>query len=632
MLSKLNIVPRWVIFFIDVLACSFSFVAAFLIHGNFNIHPELAQQLIYCFYLNIIFSSIVFYLLKTFSGIVRYTGIEDYLRIIVATIIIATLFVVTDSIVYLTQKRILLPFAVVLIYFLLSFLFLSSYRILVKSLFEYAKGVKQYKQNVLVFGAGELGMLTKRAIDNDKASDFKVVAFIDDDPRKAQTKIDGLIIHAPVDLTRLVEDMEISTLIIAIQVISTQRKNELVDFCLEHKIKVQIVPPTKRWINGEVLSNQIKNINIEDLLERDEIQIDNTAIADQIKGKRVMITGAAGSIGSELVKQLSHFEPGLIILVDNAESALYNIELSIRDAFPDQKYVIFLADIRNKARLAQVFEAYKPHYVYHAAAYKHVPLMENHPSEAVLANVLGTKHAADLAVDYEVEKFVMVSTDKAVNPSNVMGASKRLAEIYTQSLNAEQTKKSGSAKKTRFITTRFGNVLGSNGSVIPLFKEQIENGGPVTVTHPDITRYFMTIPEACQLVIEAGSMGNGGEIFIFDMGKSVKIVDLAKKMIKLSGRIPGKHIDIVFSGLRPGEKLYEELLNTFENTQPTHHQKIMIAKVREYDFEEVESNIIALVNCVQNKNEMAVVKKMKEMVPEFISNNSIYEDLDVVQI
>ncbi|MNE16712.1 UDP-N-acetyl-alpha-D-glucosamine C6 dehydratase [compost metagenome] len=381
-------------------------------------------------------------------------------------------------------------------------------------------------------------------------------------------------------------------------------------------------------MNGDLNPNQIQKIKIEDLLERDPIKINDDHILNQTKGKRILVTGAAGSIGSEIASQLGKYEPQMIILCDQAESPLHNLQLDLQDEFPNQVYHTYIADIRSTKRMRLLFETFKPHYVYHAAAYKHVPMMENHPLEAVQTNVMGTKNLADLAVEFQVEKFVFVSTDKAVNPTNIMGATKRIAEIYVQALNNHLESLSNGDVNTKFITTRFGNVLGSNGSVIPRFRDQIQKGGPVTVTHPEITRYFMTIPEACRLVLEAGAMGQGGEIFVFDMGKSVKIVELAKKMIRLSGFKPNEDIEIKFTGLRPGEKLYEELLNDLENTLPTHHEKIMIAKVRENNYNIVSLKLaeLKLRLATQNKNE--VVYQMKLIVPEFKSKNSIYEQLD----
>jgi FlaA1/EpsC-like NDP-sugar epimerase len=421
-------------------------------------------------------------------------------------------------------------------------------------------------------------------------------------------------------LNDLLELHSVEQLILAIQQFSTERKQELVDLCLVHNVKVLTVPPMIKWINGELSFNQIKKIRIEDLLERDEIHLDDHKIRSELTGHTILITGAAGSIGSELARQVMKYHPLNLVLLDQAETEMHQLELEFNETFMDNHPRFLIGDIRNNSRMENIFREFEPSIIYHAAAYKHVPVMENNPSEAILTNVNGTRILADLAIKYLAKKFIMISTDKAVNPTSVMGASKRIAEIYIQSLN-----KNGQPK---FITTRFGNVLGSNGSVIPLFRAQIEKGGPVTVTHPEITRYFMTIPEACALVLEAGSMGKGGEIFIFDMGKSVRIVDLAKRMISLSGLTLGKDIHVKFTGLRPGEKLYEELLNSKENNIHTHHPRILIAKVREYNIEQVSFGIDELIELSVSGKEREVVQKMKSIVPEFKSQNSIFEELD----
>ncbi|MGC9332393.1 MAG: UDP-N-acetylglucosamine 4,6-dehydratase family protein, partial [Bacteroidales bacterium] len=404
-------------------------------------------------------------------------------------------------------------------------------------------------------------------------------------------------------------------------IIPAQYKQQVIDICLDNGVKTLTIPDVTHWINGELTFRQIKEIKIEDLLERNPIQLDKKRIHLQLTNKTILITGAAGSIGSEIMRQITGFKPKMIVLFDQAESPMYDLELELCEKLNFTMYKTIIGDITNKKQIEQMFETFHPDYVYHAAAYKHVPMMEHNPSEAVRTNVMGTQLVADAAVKYKVQKFVMVSTDKAVNPTNIMGASKRIAEIYTQSLNTQQS-------HTRFITTRFGNVLGSNGSVIPRFQKQIENGGPITITHPEVTRYFMTIPEACQLVLEAGSMGKGGEIFIFDMGKSIKIINLAKRMVKLSGMELGKDIQMTFTGLRPGEKLYEELLATKENTSPTYHKQIMIAKVRTYDFEYIHNEISSLTKMPFIASDMDIVKKMKSIVPEFKSQNSVYEILD----
>jgi len=518
------------------------------------------------------------------------------------------------------------PYSVICISFLASFLFLFNYRILVKYFFSFYKKRIFKTSNILIYGAGQTGIITKHVIDS--AGTSKVVGFLENDGNKVGKVLDGSKIFTanPELLEDLLINFNVDELIITVKNISVERKNEIVDLCLKNQVRVRAVPPVEKWVKGELSLNQIKEINIEDLLGREAIKLDNLNVEKEIRGKRICITGAAGSIGSELVRQVTQYSPELIILIDQAESPLYELEQDIKRMDVRVPIFPYLADITNRERIHFIFEEHHPEIVFHAAAYKHVPVMESNPSEAVMCNILGTKTLADLCVDFKVRKFVMISTDKAVNPTNVMGCSKRIAEIYVQSLNnhLELIGKS----TTLFVTTRFGNVLGSNGSVIPMFKKQIENGGPITVTHPEITRYFMTIPEACQLVLEAGSMGRGGEIFIFDMGKSVKIYDLARKMILLSGLEPGRDIDIVFTGLREGEKLYEELLNNAENTLETHHNKIMIAQVQEYSYQEIDRYVELFNDLINDRNELKMVALMKELVPEFKSNYSRYEILD----
>jgi len=496
-----------------------------------------------------------------------------------------------------------------------------SLRFIVKAIYFELKNPAKEKTSVIIFGAGESGIITKRTLDRDAGTKYKVLAFIDDEKKKIGKKLEGVTIYPFLKLEELLKNNAVANVIISAQNLAPKRKQEIIELCLNYNTKILNVPPVSNWINGELSFKQIKKINIEELLGRTPILLNELNIRTQLSGKIILITGAAGSIGGEIVRQVIKYNPKQLLLVDQAESPLHELELELRDKFHFSSFEIIIGDIRNKERMENVFRTFHPQLVYHAAAYKHVPMMENNASEAILTNVAGTMIVADLSAKYKVEKFVMISTDKAVKPSNVMGASKRIAEIYIQSLNK--------AAEVKFITTRFGNVLGSNGSVIPRFKQQIESGGPVTITHPEITRFFMTIPEACQLVLEAGAMGNGGEIFIFDMGKSVKIVDLAEKMIKLSGLTLGKDIQIIFTGLRSGEKLYEELLNDNENGLPTHHPQIMIAKVKEYDFPIIAKDINELVLLFNVQNNEIIVKKMKEIVPDFKSNNSIYQQLDV---
>jgi FlaA1/EpsC-like NDP-sugar epimerase len=564
---------------------------------------------------------------KSYAGIVRYTGLEDGIRILYTSVLSFSLIGVLNLVYFYNVEKNFVPYSVIFISFFASFLFLFYYRLIVKSIFSYLKAETRDRINVMIFGAGQSGMITSQIIESGTSRKYKVVAFVEDDDKKHGKEINGIKIHnANQSFRELAIQFDVKELIIAIRDLPLERKNEIVDLCLQHDIKVKNVPPVEHWVHGELSWGQIKEVNIEDLLGRESIRINNNTLFDSLAKKRICVTGAAGSIGSELCRQLILYNPDTLILIDQAESDLYQIELELKNFKKSVAIHTYIADISNRDRLQSIFGQLKPHLVFHAAAYKHVPMMESNPSEAIVTNVLGTKTLADLSVDFGVERFVMVSTDKAVNPTSVMGCSKRVAEIYVQSLD-NHLKLSGSTK-TSFITTRFGNVLGSNGSVIPTFKRQIDTGGPVTVTHPEITRYFMTISEASRLVLEAGIMGQGGEIFIFDMGKPIKIVDLAKKMIKLSGLEPGKDIDIAFIGLRDGEKLYEELLSTKENTIPTHHNKILKAKVQEYDYSYVQSMINLFEDLVNDKNELKMVALMKEIVPEFKSNYSRFEVLD----
>lgn len=599
--------------------------------------PELARNLLIIGTINIA----VFFHIKTFTGIIRYTSAQDSFRILISVIIGNGTFFVLNLISITFFQFPLISITILITNGLTSFLLLMTYRVLIKYFFLYVKNLNLDKRKVIIYGAGEAGLATKRTFDHDGSVNKNIIAFVDDDPRKVGKAIDGVKILDAKNLESLIEEHELHEIIFASYTIPDERKEQIVDLCLENDVKVLNIPPPDVWMNGQLKPAQIQKLNIEDLLNRKSIKIDIEGIGQMLDKKRILITGAAGSIGSEIVRQLSKFDVGLIILCDQSETALHDLYLELQESKSQKNFHAFVGDVRDEKRMDRLFETYKPHYVYHAAAYKHVPLMEDNPAEAIKANVLGTKTIADKSVKYGVQKFVMISTDKAVNPTNIMGASKRIAEIYVQSLNNSlhtdgfvfsnglQYINSLDVKPiTKFITTRFGNVLGSNGSVIPRFRQQIEKGGPLTVTHPEITRYFMTIPEACRLVLEAGCMGKGGEIFVFDMGKSVKIVELAKKMIRLAGLEPNVDIKIEYSGLRPGEKLYEELLNDNENTMPTHHEKIMIGKVREYVFDDVEKQIHELISSAKLDNDRQVVIHMKKMVPEFKSKNSIFEELD----
>mgnify|MGYP001291998149 CR=1 FL=1 len=625
--NHIKIVPRWIIFVLDLCIATFVFICTYALSNNFDFSTFRTKDTALIYFFCISATAISFCLFRLYLGIVRYTSALDSIRVL-STILFTLISLFTCKLLFVIFE---VPLSIgtqfIVEYALLLFLALITYRTSIKVFFQYSRTIKKTKKNVLVYGAGELGIAVKRTFDHDLTSNRVIVGYLDDHSNKIGKSIDGIKIFDPNDLVQTIEKLDIDEVIIATNQIPSDKKSSLIDTCLEHDVHVLTLPPVSRIMGGELNINQIKKVKIEDLLERSQIKISNGQVLEQIRGKRILVTGAAGSIGSEIAKQLGQYDPQMIILCDQAESPLHNLHLDLQNHYKEHVYHSFIADVKNKQRMRTLFETFKPQIVYHAAAYKHVPMMENHPIEAVRTNVLGTYNLANLSVEYGVQKFVFVSTDKAVNPTNVMGATKRIAEVYVQSLN-NKLQNNKDDERTRFVTTRFGNVLGSNGSVIPRFREQIEKGGPVTVTHPEITRYFMTIPEACQLVVEAGCMGNGGEIYVFDMGKSVKIVDLAEKMIKLSGFVPYQDIDIRFIGLRPGEKLYEELLNDLENTLPTHHEKILIAKVRENNYDKVVQSMEKLFEIVNTQHTLNTVRQMKKMVPEFKSQNSAFEQLD----
>lgn len=613
--------PTWIIFLIDLGIVFVGLILAYLLRFNFKIPEGEIETFYFVFPLVLGIRSITFLLGKTNRGMIRYTSSADAQRIFIITIIGSAIFILLNIVkFYLIDETFLVPFSIISIEFLSTIFLLVTFRLAVKQIYEEIKNSSKEVQKVVIYGAGEAGIITKRTLDRVTRVNNQVIAFLDDNAKKVGKKIEGVNIHYPSYIDKLLETKELDHLIIAFQGINPEKRKELIEKSIQFKVRVSNVPPPSDWINGELTYRQIQNVRIEDLLGRDSIKLDANVINQYITGKVIVVTGAAGSIGSELAKQIAQFNPKKLILLDQAESPLYDLDIDLKNRFGNSFTQLILADIRNEERMESVFSNYRPQLVFHAAAYKHVPIMEDNPTEAIRTNIQGSKNLVELAGKFNVEKFIMISTDKAVNPTNIMGASKRIAEIYSQAANQKYN--------TQYITTRFGNVLGSNGSVIPLFRKQIADGGPVTVTHKDITRFFMTIPEACQLVLEAGNMGQGGEIFIFDMGEPVKILDMAKKMIALSGLELGKDIHIQVTGLRPGEKLFEELLATEENTITTHHPKIMIAKVRELTFEQVEENIEQLINLQRKQNHVLMVKKMKELVPEFISNNSVYEKLD----
>lgn len=614
--------PRLLIWIGDLLVCFLALIVAYQLRFNFAVPTVELVTYPIVFPVVIGVRALIFILFRTYQGIIRYTSTRDAMRILITLTSGSVLLALSNPVSYYFTEKYLVPFSIIIIEYLLTVFLMITGRLLVKVIYMEIKNPSREKTGVLIYGAGEAGLIAKRTLDRDKGTRYKVVGFIDDDPKKTGKKLEGISIHPADQLEKILSKGNIEHLIIAIQNISPERKQFIVESSLQYKIRVLNVPPVKSWINGELSFKQIRKVNIEDLLGREPIQLNLDLIKQELQGKTILVTGAAGSIGSELVRQILPFQPALLVMVDIAESPLYELELEIKDnpETAHQRFETVIGDIRNMDRMRNVFATFRPEIIFHAAAYKHVPVMELNPSESILNNVMGTKIIADLAMESGTRKFVMISTDKAVNPTNIMGATKRIAEIYTQSMN--------SFGKTRFITTRFGNVLGSNGSVIPRFKKQIESGQPITVTDPNITRFFMTISEASQLVLEAATMGKGGEIFIFDMGKPVRIDDLARKMIQLSGLELGKDIQINYTGIRPGEKLYEELLANEENTLPTHHRKIMIAKVKEYDFATVSADIHELIGLFNAQNNEAIVRKMKAIVPEFLSKNSTYEQLD----
>lgn len=618
-------VSKWLILVIDLLMVFGLFLFAYVIRFNFNM--EVARQSFYLVqmpYVLLVFFS-AFLIFQSYSGIIRHTTVKDSIKIFFALTIAALSMVAVTLYVqrHYINHPLNIPFSVILVHYLLCAFVLVNIRFMIKLIYYHlVTGRKEY-QNVLIYGAGTLGIVTKHALDQSIDSNYRVVGFIDDNPSKQRKKIEGIQVYSPLYVFRskFIEKTQIKVVILAIQELSLVQKQAIANKCLNYNLEVKIVPPVEKWLHGELSVNRIASIKIEDLLGREAIVLDKDNIIRGIANKKILITGAAGSIGSEIVRQVMQYKPAQLILYDQAETPMNDLFLEIQSMQTNIPVSCIIGDVTNKKKLQQLFASMCPDVVFHAAAYKHVPMMEDNPYEAIRVNVGGTRILSDLSVDFNVSRFVMISTDKAVNPTNVMGASKRIAEIYTHSLNKIKG-------KTRFIITRFGNVLGSNGSVVPLFKKQIEAGGPVTVTHPAITRFFMTISEACQLVLEAAFMGKEGEIYVFDMGESVNIADLAKKMIKLSGYVLNKDIEIVYTGLRQGEKLHEELLANKEKTKPTHHPKIMIGQVNDYDCHQAIAQIIQLIDSLDEMSEMQLVDAMKRIVPEFISNNSVYSILD----
>ena len=612
----------------DVGIVFISFLMAYLIRFNFNyIEIDPYEVRIHALTITSIYL-ISFLITSSYSGILRHTGISDVIRILKSGVISLSVLIVTNLAIGFNGAGSIfyIAYSIIILHFLLSIFWLVGTRVFIK--LAYLELTKQYATEsipVIIYGAGSAGLLTKNALVKDRSARYNIVAFIDDNPSKISKRIEGVPVLNQYRALRgsYINRHEIKQLIIAIDVITPVKKKKIIEAGLDLNLDVKVIPPIGNWINGQLSSKQLRRVKIEELLERDTIKLDNKNIEREISNKIVMVTGAAGSIGAEISRQVLNYSPKRLIIIDQAETPTFDLQFEIHNSKEFSQYQnkieFIVASVKDKFRMDKIISLYRPDIIYHAAAYKHVPLMEDNPYEALMVNIFGTKTMADLAKKYEVEKFVMVSTDKAVNPTNIMGASKRIAEIYIQSL---------SNGKTKFITTRFGNVLGSNGSVVPIFRKQIDQGGPVTITHKEITRYFMTIREACNLVLEAGAMGNGSDIFVFDMGQPVKIYDMAKKMIKLLGYSEGQ-IEINEIGLRPGEKLYEELLNNSENTLPTHHPKILRAEVNALTNNQINNYLVDLSSLIVESNEYSLVSKMKEIVPEFVSNNSVYEKLDV---
>jgi len=628
--SNLAYLPRWVIFCIDMVIVMFAGIITYFIVANLTFKSYDTYSVSIRYFITLLTYAFFFFAFRTYAGIIRHSSFIDGMRLLLATSFAFFSLVVLNYTHFFVHETKIFLMPELFIHGVISFVLLFLFRILVKFLFETYVELENKDQikKIVVFGIDANAFALAKALNSEQPKRYKVVAFIEKTNANRTKQVLGLpIVSFKQNASEIIRKFDATGIILSDYTLTKEEQLKIVDDCLEHNFQVLSTQTVKNWEDQKSITKNIKQFDIKDLLERQPIVIQNKLISKQIHNKTVLVTGAAGSIGSEIVQQVLAFEPAKIVLVDQAETPLYELGLLVKPNLQNTTYIPFVADIKDAFIMEQILSKHQPDVIYHAAAYKHVPIMETNAYQAVLTNVLGTKILADLAIKYQVASFVMVSTDKAVNPSNVMGASKRIAELYVQSLFMQSQSKS--LRATKFITTRFGNVLGSNGSVVPLFTKQIQEGGPITITHPDIIRYFMTIPEACQLVLEAGSMGNGGEIYIFDMGQPVRIIDLAYKMIRLAGFIPEEDIKIEVVGLRPGEKLFEELLNDAAKTLPTHHDKIMIAQ--EYNVTDFDSFISQLENLMQYAKKMQsdeVVAEMKKIVPEFKSRNSVYENLD----
>ncbi len=635
-LTALQYLPRWSVLLLDLFICIIAFAISFTIGFGIFQYPETSQKKLELWgqlVLLLGIQTLSFWIFHTYSGILRYSTFIDTIKVLFSVLLTGIILLVGNIINKSIFHVAICYNTVTIIYMFVAFTLLFSLRVGTKTLYETIQQNGATTKKVLIYGTKQAGIAIAKMLRSSGESLYRPIGFIEDDAKRKTYDMIGMHVYRLDDeLIARMKRLNVQNVIVSpLKMKEIQPSRDLSIF-LENDIHVLTTPYFTEWESsaenniGNPYIGHIESISVEDLLERPEIKIDTENVRQTLQQQVVMVTGAAGSIGSELVKQIILYNPKAVVLFEQAESALHDLTLDLQTQFPKQRLIACIGDVRDKHRVEEVIGELRPNIIYHAAAYKHVPLMENHPNEAVHANVLGTKNMADAAVKFGVERFVMISTDKAVNPTNIMGASKRIAEIYVQSLFNKLHKENPNC--TKFITTRFGNVLGSNGSVIPYFKKQIAAGGPVTVTDPNIIRYFMTIPEACCLVLEAGTLGNGGEIFVFDMGQPVKILDLAKNMIRLAGYTPNQDIRIEFTGLRPGEKLYEELLNQKETTLPTSNKKIMIAKVRELPYEEVSVAVNNLINISKRSKPFMTVSQMKKIVPEYISRNSVYEQLD----
>lgn len=628
-LRNIKYLPRWAVFLIDIGLVAVSTLLTILIITDLTPNYYNLLGFIDKAVIVIGVNTIYFYIFKTYAGIIRYSSNIDALKLLLATISSFFTLVLLNYLTFLFMGQPIFLVAGLLINLWVSFSILFMFRLGVKQIYEYFKIVKRNEELIkaVILGSDDNAISIAGALDIEHPKRFKIVGFLTEEIHNKNIRLlDKPVIRYTDKVHNQIKSLEAEALILSDNKFSAEKKYGIVEDCIENNIKVFNAPIISTWGDKGEVAKKIKTFEIEDLLEREPIQLDVQNKVDQLTGKIILVTGAAGSIGSEIVRQVASYQPKKLIILDQAETPLHSLRLEIESKFPELDYKCVICDVVNYKRLEFMFQNYPIDVVYHAAAYKHVPMMEENPQEAVYVNIHGTKNLTDLSMKYKVGHFVMVSTDKAVNPTNVMGASKRAAEIYVQALYHHQINSRN--ETTKFITTRFGNVLGSNGSVVPLFRKQIEKGGPVTITHPGIIRYFMTIPEACQLVLEAGAMGKGGEIFVFDMGEPVKIMDLAIKMIKLAGYEPGKHIKVKITGLRPGEKLYEELLNDECKTLPTHHKKILIGLDAVKDYADVNLKIEEIINCAYDLKNDLVVMKLKDLIPEFKSKNSSYERLD----